>query len=205
MSKPSVTRSTQAAGAQSSLGAILSGLWVWFREIRAQSTAFVVAVALVGTSCAARNVSPVQAVTTVVGAAATAVAPGLTQVALFTLSELLQMRRSLDDAEHAVAAGQIQQAEARARAVDARRRAERGRLARSAAAGRLSVDADAAEAEAARAAAIAANADATLVAVEAQLAERLGLENVTPTGRAGAIRSRLAELEAELETQGARP
>ena len=140
-----------------------------------------VAVALVATTASFAGIGCVTraGAGAVVSAAAAGVSGGLVQVALFTLAEILQMRRELASAEGL--AGQRRVASEQASA-----RASAAALARSADSRRLA-------AAAANASAAAAHADAALATVEAELAERLGLTAVPAAQRAAAIRARLAE------------
>ena len=99
----------------------------------------------------------------------------LAQLALFTLAELLQMRRSLESAEDVAATRRLewQQASRRARSADS------GQL----------------DAAVARAPSASADADAALADVQARLAEQLELTGVPRRALPAAIHARLEELE----------
>ena len=147
------------------------------RQTVGVAVAFLVALLLVNPGCASRVVN----------------------VGLFTLAQILEMRRSLDAAEAEAVDRSAESARATTRAAAARRRAEEARLARSANAGRFSADAVAAEEAAAAVARTSAEAAAALNALKTQLAGRLRLEGVTNAALGDAIRDRLAELELTAE------
>lgn len=152
-----------------------------------RAVALFVAVALAGGgACASRRTD--SAGSQIAAAVAAGVTGGLTQAVLFTLAEIIGMRRDLTSAEGLAAArrDESQQASARART-----------FARSANAGRL-------ETEAADAAAAAAEADGALADMQLELAGRLGLTGVPGSALSAAIHARLAEIEAELAAEGRR-
>ena len=143
--------------------------------------ALFVAVALVGGgACASRTSGSAGA--QIASAVAAGLTGAVTQAVLFTLVEILDMRRDLTSAEGLAATRreESQRASARART-----------FARSADARRL-------ETEAAAAAAASAQADGALADVQLELAGRLGLTGVPGSELSAAIHARLAELEAEL-------
>lgn len=122
--------------------------------------------------------------TAAVGAAVASTAAGLsggllTQLALFTLSEILQMRRSLESAETVAAARRLEWQQTSRRARSAPGSADSGRL-------------DAAVASAALA---SEDADAALADVQARLARELELTGLPRRDLSAAIRARLDALE----------
>ena len=126
---------------------------------------------------------PTSVAGTVAAAAAAGLTGGVSELVLFTLTQILQMRRDLTEAEARAAGRRVEweRATARARAAVATRSVDSRRLA----------------AEAEDAALAADEADTAFADVQAELAEALGLTDVPDDELAAAIHARLAELEAE--------
>ena len=165
-----------------SIAYVYNGGVPW-RAHGARVVALCVTLVLLG-GCASRGSSSTAGAAAAAAAAAAAGSPGggVVQIVLFTLGQLLQMRRDLASAEGLAATRRGESQEASARARVSTRSADWPRL----------------TAEAANATAAATEADTKLAQVQATLARELGLTGVPRPELSVAIRRHIAQLEAAL-------
>lgn len=150
------------------------------------AVALVVTAALLGGSaCLTGGRRPAAVAAAIVSGAAAGLTGGVSELVLFTLTQILQMRRDLTEAEELAAMRRVESEQATARARTSLRSADARRL----------------SAEAENAAAASAEAVEAVADVQGELAETLGLTGVPDSELAAAIHARLAELEAELAAQ----
>ena len=145
----------------------------------------VTAALLGGSACLTGGRRPAAVAAVVASGAAAGLTGGLSELVLFTLTQILQMRRDLTEAEELAAMRRVESEQATARARTSLRSADARRL----------------SAEAENASESSAEADVELADVQAELAETLGLTGVPDSELAAAIHARLAELEAEMAAQ----